>query len=195
MVQTPVKSTVLKPDKLQTHPNCTWEQFKLIQKELEDSPRSRLFYFQETIEILTVSRYHEIIKKIIAILLEVFLLDHDIEATPTGQMDREAEGEASAQPDESYEIGDYKLLIEVIVTSGTITKLQLYKSLAIQEVWFWKDGVVKLYHLIEREYQQVERSQIPDLATIDMAIFAKCILMGETSRLEAIDALRAAHPH
>jgi hypothetical protein len=38
------------------------------------------------------------------------------------------------------------------------------------------------------------RSQIPELAAIDMAVLAQCVLMGETSRVGAIKAFRAGHP-
>ncbi|MEM6520792.1 MAG: hypothetical protein AAF892_18895 [Cyanobacteria bacterium P01_D01_bin.71] len=38
-------------------------------------------------------------------------------------------------------------MIEVVVTSGGIDKLEGYRRLAVTEVWFWEDGVLKLYHL------------------------------------------------
>jgi Uma2 family endonuclease len=194
MVQAPVQSSVRYPDNLQIHPHRTWEQFKLIQKGLENSGGVRLFFFQGTVEVLMPGRNHEIFKKIIASLIEAFLLDHDIAATPTGSMDHEAEQIAASQPDESYEIGRYKLLIEIIVTSGTIAKLDLYRALGIDEVWFWEDGVLKLYHLIEGDYQPIEHSQIPELHRLDIAILSQCILLGETNWNLAVKEFRAAHP-
>jgi Uma2 family endonuclease len=44
----------------------SWEQFKLIQQGLEDSPGTRLFYYDGTIEILMPGRDHEVFKSIIA---------------------------------------------------------------------------------------------------------------------------------
>jgi Uma2 family endonuclease len=181
-------------DSLQAHSGRTWEQFRLIQKGLEDSPGLRLFFFEGIVEVLMPGRYHELFKKIIASLIELFLIDREIEATLTGSMDRELEGSASAQPDESYEIGPYKLAIEVTVTSGTIAKLELYKVLGIDEVWFWQDGVLRLYHLMDGDYRGVDRSHIPELAGIDVAVLSKCILMGETSWARAVKTFRSAHP-
>ncbi|MEB3291525.1 MAG: Uma2 family endonuclease [Synechococcales bacterium] len=194
MVQTSVQSSSLAIDKRQIHPHRTWEQFKLLQKGLEHSAGVRLFFFQGTVEVLMPGRYHEIFKKIIASLLEAFLLDHEIAATPTGSMDREAEGMAAAQPDESYEIGDFKLVIEVIVSHGAIAKLELYKTLTIDEVWFWEDGILSLYHLLNGQYQRVDRSQIPALAQLDITVLTQCILMGETQWNQAVKTLRSAHP-
>jgi Uma2 family endonuclease len=109
-------------------------------------------------------------------------------------MDQEVQGLAAGQPDESYEIGGFKLLVEVIVTSGDINNLDLYKALGIHEVWFWEDGLLTLYHLMDGHYQQVDRSQIPALARLDIAILRQCILEGETNWNQAVKTFRLAHP-
>jgi Uma2 family endonuclease len=193
-IETPIKSPVVPKDSLQIYGDRTWEQFKLIQQGLEDSPGVRLFFFEGIVEVLMPGRYHEVFKRSIGVLIEAFLFDREIESNLTGSMDREKEGSASAQPDESYEIGPYKLVVEVTVTSGTIAKLELYKALGIDEVWFWQDGVLRLYHLMDGGYQAIDRSHIPELAGIDVAVLSKCILMGETSWVRAVKTFRSAHP-
>jgi Uma2 family endonuclease len=193
-IEKPIKSPVVRTDSLQIYGGRTWEQFKLIQKGLEDSPGLRLFFFEGIVEVLMPGRYHELFKKIIAALIEAFLFDREIESTLTGSMDREREGSASAQPDESYEIGPYTLVVEVTVTSGTIAKLELYKVLGIDEVWFWQDGVLRLYHSMDGGYRAIDRSHIPELAGIDITVLSKCILMGETSWVRAVKMFRSAHP-
>jgi hypothetical protein len=65
--------------------------------------------------------------------------------------------------------------------------------LGVDEVWFWDDGVLAVYHLQSDGYQKVSRSQINALADIDLDIMAECILIGETSRLGAVEKFRAAH--
>jgi Uma2 family endonuclease len=193
-IEKPIKSPVVPTDSLQVYGGRTWEQFKLIQQGLADSPGLRLFFFEGIVEVLMPGRYHELFKKVIAALIEAFLFDREIESSLTGSMDRELEGSASAQPDESYEIGPYKLVVEVTVTSGTIAKLELYKVLGIDEVWFWQDGVLRLYHLVDGDYRGGDRSHIPELAGIDIAVLSKCILMGETSWVGAVKMFRSAHP-
>jgi Uma2 family endonuclease len=173
----------------------TWAQFEYLQKGFEDTRGVKLFYYNGTIEILMPGAAHELFKKIIAILIEVFLLDRKIEFEPTGSMTQKQEGAASAEADESYEIQGAKLCVEVNFTSGDESKLDCYQELGIDEVWFWEDGVLAVYHLQSEGYQRVSRSQIPALSSIDLAVMAACILSGETSRIEAVKKFRQAHPH
>lgn len=91
----------------------------------------------------------------------------------------------SFEPDESYYIGKKKqhpdLAVEVIITSGSINKLEKYKRLRIPEVWFWEDNQLSLYRLGEQEYKQISQSEfLPDL---DLDLLVRCVLM--SSRLEA----------
>ena len=172
----------------------SWEQFKLIQQGFEDSPGIRLFYFDGTIEILMPGREHEVFKAIIAILLIIYFEENGIEFEPTGSMTQEHEGVASAEADESYCIGVSKpvpdLAIEVIFTSGGPSKLQRYQALGVPEVWLWEDGVFTLYCLSGNGYERRDRSQIPELAKLDIELLTRCVLMGGTSRLEAMREFR-----
>jgi hypothetical protein len=63
--------------------------------------------------------------------------------------------------------------------------LQRYQILGVPEVWFWEDGVFSLYHLRENGYAQIARSEIPALATLDLELLTRCVLMAQTSRLAA----------
>jgi Uma2 family endonuclease len=172
----------------------SWAQFQLVRQGLENSRVVRLFYYDQSIEIIMPGRLHELFKRLIGLMIETFLLDRDLEFVPTGSMTQSLEPVASAEADESYEIGGLRLSIEVTVTSGDTSKLRIYRALGVDEVWFWEDGVISLYHLRDGEYVKVNRSQIPQLATIDMAVLAQCVLQGETSRVGAIKAFRAGHP-
>lgn len=178
-----------------TYSDRTWEQFKLLEQGLEGLTGHRLFYFDGKVEILMPGRNHELFTEVIALLIQGFLLARDLEFTPTGSMTREEEGSGSAQPDKSYEFGEFKLAIEVIVTSGSINKLNLYKVLGFHEVWFWEDRLLVVYHLQEDVYEKVDRSQIPELVEIQLDVLSQCILIGETSRVHACKKFLAAHPN
>ena len=172
----------------------SWEKFKLIQQASADSPGIRLAYFKGTIELLMPGREHEIFKSIIGYLIETFFSDQGIEFEPTGSMTQEVEEVASAQADESYCIGQSKpvpdLSIEVVFTSGGKNKLVRYQAIGVPEVWFWQDGVFSLYRLRSNGYEPIDRSEIPELAALDLELLSRCVLMAETSRLEAIRAFR-----
>jgi Uma2 family endonuclease len=172
----------------------TWEQFKFIQKGFDGSPGARLFYYDRAIEILMPGREHEIFASIIGYLVTTFLTEKGIFFQPTRSMTQEKEGVVSTQADESFCIGSVKsipdLSIEVVFTSGGISKLERYKALGVPEVWFWEDGLLKLYHLRDGNYELVDRSQLPGLNDLDVDLLRRCILMAETDAGEAIRAFR-----
>ncbi|MEB3293945.1 MAG: Uma2 family endonuclease [Synechococcales bacterium] len=172
----------------------TWNHFQLLRQGFENSRVVRLFYYDGTIEIIMPGRAHELFKRLIGLMIEAFLLDREIEFTPTGSMTQELAEVAAAEADESYEIGDFRLSIEVTVTSGNSSKLKIYQALEVNEVWFWEDGMITMYHLVNGDYVKVDRSLIPELVTIDREVLARCVLIGETSRVQAMKAFRSAHP-
>ena len=139
-------------------------------------------------------RTHELFKSIIGMLIELFCLEMAIEFEPTGSMTQEREGEVSLEADESYCFGTSKsipdLAIEVVLTSGGLDKLQRYQILGISEVWFWQDGVFSLYHFRNGKYDHITRSEIPELTSLDIDLLTRCILMAETSRLNAANEFR-----
>ncbi|NJN22656.1 MAG: Uma2 family endonuclease [Leptolyngbya sp. RL_3_1] len=110
--------------------------------------------------------------------------------------DQEREGEASAEPDESYCFGTSKpnpdLVIEVVLTRGSPNKLSRYGALQIPEVWFWEDGVFSLYRLRGSGYGQVARSEISELSGLDIGLLTRCVLLAQTSRLNAAKTFRKA---
>jgi Uma2 family endonuclease len=172
----------------------SWEQFKLIQKGFEDSPGVKLFYFDGTIEILMPGREHEFFSRFIGFLIGIYCMDKSIEFEPTGSMTQEREALASAEADESYCFGESKptpdLSIEVTFTSGNTSKLARYQALGVPEVWFWEDGLFSLYRLRGSGYEKITHSEILELADLNIGLLTQCVLMAQTSRLNAIAAFR-----
>lgn len=172
----------------------TWRQFKLIQAGFADSPGIRLAYYDGAIEILMPGREHEVFSRIIGFLIGLFCLENGVEFEPTGSMTQEREGEVSAQADESYCFGASKptpdLVIEVVFTSGGPNKLRRYQALGVPEVWFWQDGLFSLYHLRDGHYDKITHSEIPELAALSIDLLTRCVLIAQTSRLEAAHEFR-----
>ncbi len=204
-------------DQRVVYSGISWQQFKLIQSGFAQSPGVRLAYHNSTIEILSPGRDHEMVSRLIGFLIGLFCLENGIEFEPTGSMTQEREGEVSAQADESYCFGISKpipdLVIEVVShialylselsdrccyqpcaqilsPSGGPSKLQRYQALDVPEVWFWEDGVFSLYRLRDTHYEQINRSEIPELATLDIELLSRCVLMAQTSRLAAANEFR-----
>lgn len=174
----------------------TWEGFKLVRQGLQASPGARLAFYDGVIEILMPGELHEVFAHIIGYLVTTFLTESGIPFVPTRQKDQEREGLASVQADESYCLGRSKpipdLSIEVVFTSGGINKITRYQALGVPEVWFWKDGTLVLYHLTVDGYQPIERSQLPGLEKLDIALLKRCVLMADTDAIGAIRTFRKA---
>jgi Uma2 family endonuclease len=173
----------------------TWREFKAIE-QLLDRPGYRLSFLDGLLEIGRKSgEPHETVKKRIAALVELFLLMAGFDFIPTGSMTLESEGGAvKREADESYKLTPNSvrpdLAIEVVVTSGGIDKLAAYQRLSIPEVWFWEDGVLAIYGLLEKGdvmgYERIPQSKV--LAGLDVELLSQCILM--SNHVEAIKVFR-----
>ncbi|BAY24339.1 hypothetical protein NIES2100_41340 [Calothrix sp. NIES-2100] len=151
-------------ERLVTLKDVSWEQFKGIEAQLEDNRNVRLSYLSGILEIMApIGEKHEKVKSTLGLLLEAYMKQLGIRFYKRGGFTLEAPGYASGTPDESYSIGTEKevpdIVIEVIVTSGTINRTELYKPKKVPEVWFWKSNEIKIFRLTEDgEYQEVNRS-------------------------------------
>lgn len=157
-------------EKLVTLKDVTWEQFKGIEAQLIDNRSVRLSYLSGILEIMSpVGPLHEYVKRTLGYLLESYMRFLGMRFYGKGGFTLEKKGYASGTPDESYCIGTDKetpdILIEIIVTSGTINRRELYKPKRVPEVWFWKSDTIRIFHFNEQgEYEEVNRSSFfPDL--------------------------------
>jgi len=174
----------------------TWAQFQFLQKGYEDTIGVRLSFFEDQVEVFMPGRLHERFSELIGSLFTIFFALKGIAFFPDGSTTQERDGFASIQPDKSYCIGSEKarpdLAIEVVVTSGGIGKLRLYEALGIPEVWFWEDGTLVLYGLRdEGRDERLKQSAIEGLRDLDLDLFQRCIMLGETSPVEAVKMFMA----
>jgi Uma2 family endonuclease len=158
----------------------TWEKFEQIETTFQDIEGVRFIYLDGELEIvMSPSKAHESTKSLIGHLLETYMRLKGIRFYMWGSAtlgNKEITGRK--EPDESYNINSKKdipdLIIEVIITSGDINILEIYRRLGVSEVWFWEDGVLTVYTLKNDQYFKVNQSQLlPDL---DMKLLTKYIL-------------------
>ncbi|MEG4862936.1 MULTISPECIES: Uma2 family endonuclease [unclassified Microcoleus] len=171
----------------------SWREFKAVE-QLLSRPGVRLSFLDGVLEIRRISgRKHQIVKERISTLVNLYLESTGIDFTPTGSVTLESEtGRVKREADLSYELGANRehpdLVVEVVVTSGGINKLEAYKRLEIPEVWFWENGALRMYSLGADEYAEVDRSCVlPDL---DIVLLARCINM--ENHLQAMREFRQA---
>lgn len=175
-------------EKLVTVADVSWEEFKGIEAQLKDNRNVRLSYLSGILEIMSpIGDKHEYIKTTLGYLLEAYMRELGIRFYGRGGFTIEEPGYASGTPDESYCIGSNKetpdIVIEVIVTSGTINRKELYKPKKVPEIWFWKSNQIKIFCLnAAGEYEEVNRSSF--FPNLDPASLLKYI--GHPDQYDAV---------
>lgn len=146
----------------------SWSQLDALATVFAEVPGARLFYLDGFLEIMTLSLEHEETKGTLRALVEAYMRERGIRFYIRGSATLGSEEiKGRKEPDESYNLDTKKtnpdLVIEVILTSGGLEKLQFYQRIGVPEVWFWEDGVLSIYCL-KKQYEKRDRSTLlPDL--------------------------------
>ncbi len=154
---------------------ATWADYQRCLEMRGERAVPRLTYLEGVLELMNPSRSHETIKSMIGCLVEAWCFENDLDITPYGSWTLEnKESERGVEPDECYVLGDVAeperpdLAIEVIWTSGSVNKLDVYRRLGVQEVWLWQNDELRVFSLgPDQTYVRIERSQL--LPELDLA--------------------------
>ncbi|MDB9528134.1 Uma2 family endonuclease [Oscillatoria sp. CS-180] len=181
------KLAVEAPEERRIFNEVSWSQYEALLADIGEKSPYRVHYLEGILEIVAPSRRHESGKTRIGDLLLIYFLSTNTEYFPMGSTTlRRPEKSAGGEPDESYCIETDKdfpdLAIEVIVTSGSINRLELYRRLGVREVWFWQNNDLTLYYQREGAaeqlaetagYEEISRSEVlPDL---DIDLLTRCL--------------------
>jgi Uma2 family endonuclease len=153
-----------------------WGQYETLLADFESRPSYRITFLDGTLEIMAPSRRHKISAENIGRLLEAYLEEMRIRFWGLGSTTfRSAEQTGGAEADKSYNLETEKdlpdLAIEVIVTSGGIDKLEVYRRLGVSEVWFFQDDAFVFYCFRGEVYEQTSASEL--LPALDLATLAE----------------------
>jgi Uma2 family endonuclease len=169
---------------------ATWADYQRFLQLRGNRPTPRIFYSEGMLEIMSPGKAHERIKSVAGRLVEAWCLFRGIEITAFGSWTIESsEAERGAEPDECYVIGDAvdperpDLAIEVVWTSGGIDKLDVYRKLAVREIWIWKSGAFSAYALRGERYEAIEHSEaLPGIDLTELARFVEITPMTRAVR-------------
>ncbi|MDF5726848.1 MAG: Uma2 family endonuclease [Rhizonema sp. PD38] len=201
LIEDPELSNVDDPEEKFITSGVNWESYEALLDKIVDNSHYRINYLDGLLEIVSLSIRHENIKTNLGMLLERFFYKKRIRFFPMGSSTfKNKARKAGAEPDECYCIGEEKkvpdLAIEVVVTSGNIRKLEIYRRLGVQEIWFWERYQFKLYHLRDNSstekaavypetygYEQITKSEL--LPDWDISLLEQCISISDS--IQAID--------
>jgi Uma2 family endonuclease len=176
-----------------------WARYEQLAACFEDSRALRLTYIDGSLEIMSpVGPTHETRKETLGLLLDAYLGVMDLRFYRRGGFTLKVPSRAGGEPDASYCIGTDKpvpdLVIEVVDTSDALSKLPLYQSLGIPEVWLWRRERLELHVLDQAEqpsqcsYRLSAASRLlPDL---DPELLARHVRMPD--QYDAVRAFRRA---
>ncbi len=171
--------------------NLSWEQFEAIDKTFSSIPNIKFRYLEGDLEIVTISPEHEYFKSTISLLLEAFFQFQKIRFYKWGgpSFGNKTLG-ALSEPDESYNLNSWKtypdLVIEVVISSGGVNKLEGYRRMGVLEVWFWEDGLLQIYSWQNNQYKKENQSVLlPDLP-----VEAFCRYVTDHDQYDAVEEFR-----
>ncbi|WP_295436389.1 Uma2 family endonuclease [uncultured Thiodictyon sp.] len=173
-----------------------WQEYEALLAMRGENSGTRVTYLDGEVELMTPSIDHEDLRTRLGRLLFAYAEATGIELEGFGSwtLRKETQGRG-IEADECFVVGPITrppeipdLACEVIWTSGGIDKLEVYRGLGVPEVWFWKDGALRIYCLEGEAYIRTARSRLlPDL---DPDLIVRC--MAYPSQTQAVRGLRAA---
>jgi Uma2 family endonuclease len=167
--------------------DATWSDYQRFLELRGDRSSPRFAYLNGRVELMSPSQDHESVKSTLGRLVEVWCLHRNLEFQAFGSWTLEnKEAARGVEPDECYVFSaEHKplrpdLAIEVIWTSGGLDKREIYRALAVPEIWFWKRGTLTVYVLDGDSY--VEQAESKTLPGIDLKALASFIDRPTTSQ-------------
>lgn len=191
--------------------NVSWEFYTQTLQELDRSGQhARVTYDRGRMEVMTVGRRHEMIKKAIGRLLETYAAETRIRIEGVGNVTCRREGlRRGLEPDECYYVTSvYRgpdgeldldrnpppdLAIEVEVSRDLGARESIYLDLGVPELWRFDGVAVVVNELVGAAYRQVERSRL--FPHLDIAEFSGFVVRAIADQgatvLEYADLLRS----
>ena len=173
----------------------SWEQYELL-SDMLNLEFTRMTYLEGSLEIImTNSAEHERLKTIIARLIEAYAEQKNIELNGYGSTTfRRRAVKRGVEPDECYCLGSLNevpdIAIEIVISSGGIDKLEVYRGLGVKEVWFWENQQLSFYYLPDTDADYIQNSRSVLLPDLDPILLARFI--GESNQTQAVKNYKLA---
>jgi Uma2 family endonuclease len=174
--------------------NVSWETYERLISEREERRVPRFFYDRGVLEIMSPSKKHEVVSRVIALLIEELAVELGIDVLAAGSTTfRREDLERGFEPDECFyfgytagsvramddldlDAGDLPpdLVVEADLTSSSLDKLPIYAKLGVAEVWRYAGGRPQILGLHGESYELMAQSRaLPPLTGEDLARFVE----------------------
>src|SRR6516164_2611227 len=165
--------------------NVSWETYEHILAEHSDCSSPRFTFDHGELEIVTLSPEHERYNRRIADLIGVLADEMDVEAEDLGSTTfKRQELERGFEPDSCFYVENIErvhgkdridlavdpppdLVVEVDITSPSISKLPIFAEFGIPEVWRFDGERLSILRLRRGNYQEVDTREVfPGIAAV-----------------------------
>jgi Uma2 family endonuclease len=181
--------------------DVSWADYQRMLEIRGDRSVPRLTYLEGELELMSPSHTHDFVKSSLGRLVEAWCFVQGLDFTPVGSWTLESKAaRRGVEPDECYCLRENAareeperpdLAIDVIHTSGGLSKLDVYRKLNVPEVWIWKKGALSIHALRGEQYEPISESE--QLPGVDLGQLLRYIEIRPVSRAvrEYQEALRA----
>lgn len=199
-------NTLRQPEQIIQLSGVTWQTYQTLLRELRER-RLRLTYNRGILEIMAPSPEHEIYKKLASRFVETIAEELRISIYPLGStMFNRPELNCGLEPDECFYIQNQNvvkgkkkidltqdpppdLAIEIDTTGSAQTRLEVFASIGIPEIWRYDGIFLTIYHLQNKTYISSNRSLAFPMLSIDK-VDHFLLKAGVVDYLELVNAFR-----
>ena len=171
-----------------------WDDYERLLAIRGEKAVPRITYVEGELELMSPSWSHERIAAVLGLLVAVFAAESEIPLSNVGTWTiKKRRNRRGLEPDECFVLGIEKkkrpdIAIEVVLTSGGIDKLEVYRKLDVPEVWFWEGAKLQVYILRNERHEPAAKSTL--LPSLDLALLARLAACDDQADRDAGDETR-----
>jgi Uma2 family endonuclease len=158
------------------HLRVSRDAYDALVENLGDGAHVRLTYDGETLEIVSPSLLHEIVSRLVAVLLDLVSLEWGLDISDLGSTRFKPPGEAEFEADGAWylsmktQVRNRKnidltvdappdLLLETDISTSSSDKLEIFATMRVPEVWLFNLEGFQAKALENGEYVPIEMSR------------------------------------
>ncbi len=184
-----VANVLLRGDERIVLSGISWDLYEQL-RENEDNWHIRMAYDEGRLELMSPSPSHEVIKTLIARMIEAFTEEMGIPMRSLGSTTwKRRELGKGCEADECYYILNHHrvrsrldvdlsvdpppdLVVETEVSRSAVRRMRIYSALGVPEIWRWRTKGLAAYSLADGKYVEREFSlNLPMLRVKDLDSF------------------------
>ncbi len=165
--------------------NVTWQTYQALLADMGEHRSARLAYNHGTLEIKMPSKLHELINRLLERIITTLTEELGMNVLSLGSTTFDSEEvERGVEPDSCFYIQNADrvnpednappqdfppdLVVEVDITSSSRSRLNIYKSMGVPEIWRYNRKGLTILQLHQGEYVECKYSLTFELLSVEI---------------------------